>query len=71
MFAAVKLIVAIGLACGTLVASVVGTPYPRLAICFWVAFGLGALGAEWQRARRRHIIRYVRRAYSRTQLHTA
>ena len=71
MFAAVKVIVAIGIACGTLVASIVGTPYPRLAVCFWVAFALGALASEWLRTRRRRSVRYLRRAGTRGRLRTA
>ena len=71
MFAAVKVIVAIGIACGTLVASIVGTPYPRFAVCFWLAFALGALASEWLRARRRRSVRYLRKAGTRGQLRTA
>ena len=67
MFAAVKVIVAIGIACGALVASIVETPYPRFAVCFWLAFGLGAIAAEWLRARRRRSVRYLRKAAARTQ----
>ena len=71
MFAAVKVIVAIGIAFGTMVASIVETPYPRFASCFWVAFGLGAVAAEWVRARRRRSVRYLRKAATRGQLRAA
>jgi hypothetical protein len=61
MFAAVKVIIAAGVACGTLIASIVETPYPRFAACFWVAFTLGAIGAELIRARRQRSIRWLAR----------
>jgi hypothetical protein len=59
MFAAIKLILAIGIASGTMIASIVETPYPRFASCFWVAFLLGALMAERTRARRGLRVRYL------------
>jgi hypothetical protein len=59
MFAAVKVIVAIGIGCGTMVASIVETPYPRFAVCFWVAFGFGVYVAEWTRSRRQRRVRYL------------
>ena len=61
MFAAVKVIVAIGIAFATMIASIVETPYPRFAICFWVAFGIGVIAAEWMRARRQRRVRYLTR----------
>jgi hypothetical protein len=61
MFAAVKLIVVLGIACGTLVASIVETPYPRFAVIFWIAFGLGIYVAECLRARRQRSVRYLRK----------
>jgi hypothetical protein len=71
MFAAVKVIVAIGIAFGTMVASIFETPYPRFATCFCLAFGVGVIGAEWLRARRRRSVRYLRKAASRGQLRAA
>ena len=59
MFAAIKFIVAAGIASGTMIASIVETPYPRFASCFWVAFLLGALIAERTRARRGLRVRYL------------
>jgi hypothetical protein len=61
MFAAVKVIVAIGIAFATMIASIVETPYPRFVTCFWVAFGVGVIAAEWMRARRRRSVRYLTR----------
>ena len=61
MFAAAKIIVVAGVACGTLVASIVETPYPRFAACFWVAFTLGAIAAELIRARRQRSVRWLAR----------
>ena len=61
MFAAVKVIVAIGIAFATMIASIVETPYPRFAACFWVAFGIGVIAAEWIQARRRRSVRYLTR----------
>lgn len=57
MFAAVKVIVAIAIASGTMIASIVETPYPRFAFCFWVAFGFGVYVAEWTRSRRQRRVR--------------
>jgi hypothetical protein len=61
MFAAVKLIVAIGIGFATMIASIVETPYPRFATCFWVAFSIGVIAAEWMRARRLRSVRYLSR----------
>jgi hypothetical protein len=61
MFAAVKFIVAAGLAGVTLIASIVETPYPRFVACFWLAFTLGAIAAELIRARRQRSIRWLAR----------
>jgi hypothetical protein len=61
MFAAVKVIIATAVACGTLIASIVETPYPRFAACFWVAFTVGAIGAELLRARRQRSVRLLAR----------
>src|SRR3569832_1143164 len=59
MFATIKEIVAIGIACGTMIASIVETSYPRFAFCFWVAFGFGVYVAEWTRTRRLRRVRYL------------
>jgi len=59
MFAAVKVIIAACVALGTLIASIVETPYPRFAACFWEAFTLGAIAAELFRARRQRRIRWL------------
>jgi hypothetical protein len=68
MFAAVKVIIAIGIAFATMIASIVETPYPRFATCFWVAFGIGVIAAEWMRARRLRSVRYLtRKAQERTR----
>jgi hypothetical protein len=61
MFAVVKVVVALGIAFATMVASIVETPYPRFATCFWVAFSIGVIAAEWMRARRLRSVRYVTR----------
>jgi hydroxyethylthiazole kinase-like sugar kinase family protein len=61
MFAAFKVIIAAGVACGTLIASIVEIPYPRFAACFWAAFTLGAIAAELIRARRQRSIRWPAR----------
>ena len=61
MFAAVKVILAVAVGCGTLIASIVETPYPRFAACFWGAFLLGAIAAELIRAHRQRSIRWLAR----------
>ncbi len=61
MFAAVKMIVAAAIACGTLIASFVEAAHPRFVACFWVAFAVGAIVAEVVRARRRRSIRSLGR----------
>jgi zinc transporter ZupT len=61
MFAAVKMIVAMGLALGAMIASIVETPYPRFAACFWVAFAVGVMLAESMHARRQRSVRYLTR----------
>jgi hypothetical protein len=59
MFAVVKVIIAIAIACGTMVASIVETPYHGLAACFWLAFLLGVWAAERMRALRQRRVRYL------------
>jgi hypothetical protein len=61
MFAAVKVIVAAGIACGTLIVSIAEAAHPRFVACFWVAFAIGAIAAEAVRARRRRSIRSLGR----------
>jgi alpha/beta superfamily hydrolase len=61
MFAAVKMIVAAGIACGTLIVSFVEAAHPQYVACFWLAFAFGAIVAEVVRARRRRSIRWVAR----------
>jgi zinc transporter ZupT len=59
MLAAVKIILAAALACGTLIASFVETTHPQFVAVFWVAFGAGVIAAEAMRARRRRSIRWL------------
>jgi hypothetical protein len=61
MLAAVKMIVAAGIAVGTLIASIMEAAHPLLVACFWVAFAVGALAAEAVRARRQRSIRSLPR----------
>ena len=61
MFAAVKVIVAAVIACGTLIVSIVEAAHPQYVACFWVAFAFGAIAAEAVRARRRRSIRWLAR----------
>ncbi|HWM64971.1 MAG: hypothetical protein QOI59_336 [Gammaproteobacteria bacterium] len=58
MLAAVKIILAAVLACGTLIASFLETTHPQWVACFWVAFAVGVIAAEAMRARRRRSIRW-------------
>jgi hypothetical protein len=57
MFAAVKTIVALVVACGSLTAVVVESTHPGFVTCFCVAFAAGAIAGEVVRFRRRRTIR--------------
>jgi hypothetical protein len=57
MFAAVKFILALGIACGTLIATIAEAAHPLLVACFWVAFACGAIAAEGVRAHRKRTVR--------------
>lgn len=57
MFAAVKIILAVVIACGSLIAAIVESTHPGFVTCFWVAFAVGALAAEVWRARRQRTVR--------------
>ena len=61
MFAAVKVILAVGIACGTLIATIAQATHPELVACFWVAFACGAIAAEGVRAHRQRSIRSLGR----------
>ena len=61
MFAAVKFILALGIACGTLIATIAEAAHPLLVACFWVAFACGAIAAEGVRAHRKRTIRSLAR----------
>lgn len=53
MFAAVKLILALVIACGSLIAVIVESTHPGFVTCFVVAFAVGAVAGEVVRLRRR------------------
>ena len=57
MFAAVKFILTLGIACGTLIATIAEAAHPRFVACFWVAFACGAIAAEVVRAHRQRTVR--------------
>jgi hypothetical protein len=72
MFAAVKMIVAAGIACGTLIVSIIEAAHPQYVACFWLAFAVGAIASEVVSARRRRSIRWLaRKAGARGQMRQA
>jgi hypothetical protein len=61
MFAAVKIILALVIACGSLIAVIVESTHPGFVTCFCVAFAVGAIVGEVVRARRRRSVRSLGR----------
>jgi hypothetical protein len=61
MFAAVKIIFALVITCGSLVAALVESTHPQFVACFYVAFAVGAIAAEVVRARRQRTVRWLTR----------
>lgn len=61
MFAAVKIILPILIACGSAIAVIVESTHPGFVTCFCVAFAAGAIASEIVRARRRRSVRWLAR----------
>ena len=61
MFAAVKIILALVIACGSLIALIVESTHPGFVSCFCLAFAVGAIASEVVRARRRRSVRWLSR----------
>jgi hypothetical protein len=57
MFAAVKIVLAFVIACGSLIAVIVESTHPGFVICFCVAFAVGVIAGELVRFRRRWTVR--------------
>jgi hypothetical protein len=57
MFAAVKVILALVIACGSLIAVMVESAHPGFVACFCVAFAVGAIAGEVVRIRRAQTVR--------------
>ena len=57
MFAGVKIILALVIACGSLIAVIVESTHPGFVTCFCVAFAAGAIAGEIVRFRRRRSVR--------------
>lgn len=57
MFAAVRIVLVLVIACGSLTAVLVESTHPGFVTCFCVAFTVGALAGEVVRFRRRQSIR--------------
>lgn len=55
MFAAVKIVLAVGIACASLMAAIVESAHPGFVTCFCAAFAVGAIASEVMRVRRRRI----------------
>ena len=62
MFAAVKIILALVIACGSLIAVIVESSHPGFVTCLCVAFAVGAIAGEVVRARRRRSVRSLGRS---------
>jgi len=58
MFAAVKIIVALVVACGSVIAVVAESTHPGFVTCFCVAFAVGVIAGEVVKARRRRAVRW-------------
>jgi hypothetical protein len=61
MFAAVKIVLGLVIACGSLIAVFVESTHPGFVACFCVAFAVGAIAGEIVRARRRRSVRSLAR----------
>jgi hypothetical protein len=61
MFAAVKIILPLVIACGSLTVVIMESTHPGFVACFCVAFAVGAIAGEVVRARRQRIVRSVPR----------
>ena len=61
MFAAVKIILPLVFACGSLIAVIVESAHPGFVACFCVAFAVGAIAGEVVRSRSRRIVRSLPR----------
>jgi hypothetical protein len=57
MFAAVRIVLALVIACGSLTAVLVESTHPGFVTCFCVAFAVGAIAGEIVRFRSRSSIR--------------
>jgi hypothetical protein len=57
MFAAVKIILGLVIACGSLLAVIVESTHPGFVTCFCVSFAIGAIVSEMVRAYRRRSVR--------------
>jgi hypothetical protein len=61
MFAAVKIILPILIALGSVIALIVESTHPEFVTCLCVAFAAGAIAGEIVRARRRRSVRWLAR----------
>jgi hypothetical protein len=61
MFAAVKIIVAFLVACGSVIAVIVESTHPGFVTCLCVAFAVGVIAGEVVKARRRRAVRWLGR----------
>ena len=61
MFAAVKILLALVVGCGSMIALIVESTHPRFVACIFVAFAVGVIIGESVRARRNQTVRYLAR----------
>ena len=61
MFAAVKIILPILIALGSMIALIVESTHPGFVTCLCVAFAAGVIAGEIMRARRRRSVRWLAR----------
>lgn len=61
MFAALKIVGVLVIACGSAIAAIVESTHPAFCACFCMACALGAIAAEALRVRRRRSVRWSAR----------
>lgn len=61
MFAAAKIVFALLIAGGSMIAAILESTHPAFVACFCMAFAVGAIAAEAARARRRRMVRSLAR----------
>ena len=61
MFAAVKILFALVIACGSVIVAILESTHPTFIACCGMAFAVGAIAGELVRVRRRRTVRSLAR----------